>query len=84
MANLLSRTNNHHNRLLAILQLQKKLVIKKDQTILLLKDIYFSDIDKIARIIRSMMTSVDNIERVQCFLEGNFEKFGMVEAVRYI
>lgn len=52
LANFIARSNNHHDRTLAVLELKKKLRINDSQTVLLLKNVYYQDIDRIAMIIR--------------------------------
>jgi hypothetical protein len=49
-----------------------------------LKTIYYSDSDRIAAIVRRLLTKGENIKWAGEFLQCNYEKMGMVETVRLI
>ncbi len=80
----MTRSNNCNERLLAMLELKKRVIIKDKQTFWILKNIYYQDIDKIAYLIRSIVSSTVNIELAGEFLNFDFDRMGVVEAIRYI
>jgi hypothetical protein len=84
LATFMTRSNNCNERLLAMLELKKRVIIKDKQTFWILKNIYYQDIDKIAYLIRSIVSSTVNIELAGEFLNFDFDRMGVVEAIRYI
>jgi len=84
LATFISRTNVYNLRLLAVLELEKKMILEKEQSVWSLKTVYYSDSDKMAGIVLKLLTKRDNIKWAGEFLQCNYEKMGLVETVRLI
>lgn len=68
LATFVSNSQQYNQRLLAILQLEKRLVVEDEQTVWSLKEVYFRDSDKIAHKICKIITAKENIWLASEFL----------------
>lgn len=59
-------------------------MLRDIQTVLIIKETYFRDIDKIADILTKIILHDDNFRWADKFLTFPFDQMGVMESVRYI